>query len=88
VPPRIGTLLVPVPGLSGTVYDVGTTVLAPGNGASVDAFVGGDWLPLQWWERPPLRGGSPPARIVEIFVTVLTHLQGGRLTQSRLALPR
>lgn len=50
VPPRIGTLLVPVPGLSGTVYDVGTTVLVTGSGASVDAFVGGDWLPLQWWE--------------------------------------
>jgi hypothetical protein len=50
VPPRIGTLLVPVPGLSGTVYDVGTTVLVTGSGASLDAFVGGDWLPLQWWE--------------------------------------
>jgi hypothetical protein len=47
---RIGTLLVPVPGLSGTFYPAGTTVLVSGLGASVDAFVGGDWLPLHWWE--------------------------------------
>jgi hypothetical protein len=43
-------LLVPVPGLSGTVYPAGTTVAVTGRGASVDAFVAGDWLPLHWWE--------------------------------------
>jgi len=47
---RSGTLLVPVTGLSGTVYPVGTTVTLRGGGASVDSFVGGDWLPLVWWE--------------------------------------
>jgi hypothetical protein len=47
---RQGFLLVPVPGLSGTVYPVGTAVSVSGRGASVDAFVGGDWLPLAWWE--------------------------------------
>ncbi|MCW2601265.1 MAG: hypothetical protein JWM02_3094 [Frankiales bacterium] len=47
---RIGTLLVQVPGLSGIVYPAGTSVLLTGQGATLDAFVGGDWLPLQWWE--------------------------------------
>ena len=47
---RDGKLLVPVPGLSGTVYPTGTVVVLHGHGASVDAFVSGDWLPLQWWE--------------------------------------
>jgi len=47
---RVGTLLIKVPGLSGVVYPVGTSVVVTGHGASVDAFVGGDWLPLQWWE--------------------------------------
>lgn len=47
---RRGTLLVPVTGLSGTVYPAGTEVAVRGGGATVDAFVAGDWLPLQWWE--------------------------------------
>ncbi|MDX2850808.1 MULTISPECIES: hypothetical protein [Streptomycetaceae] len=47
---RSGTLLVPVPGLSGTLYPVGTRVAISGLGSSVDAFVDGDWLPLSWWE--------------------------------------
>ena len=47
---RSGVLLVPVPGLSGTVYPAGTTVHVSGRGSSVDAFVDGDWLPLAWWE--------------------------------------
>jgi hypothetical protein len=50
VAPRIGSLLVPVTGLSGTTYPPGTTVVTSGRGSSVDAFVGGDWLPLAWWE--------------------------------------
>lgn len=47
---RRGTLLVPVHGLSGTVYPAGTQVSVSGRGSSVDAFVDGDWLPLAWWE--------------------------------------
>jgi hypothetical protein len=47
---RDGTLLVPVTGLSGTTYPPGTAVITHDRGASVDAFVGGDWLPLAWWE--------------------------------------
>ena len=47
---RTGTLLVAVTGLSGTTYPAGTSVTIRGTGASVDAFVDGDWLPLAWWE--------------------------------------
>ncbi len=47
---RLGTLLVPVSGLSGTTYPTGTTVSISGRGAAVDGFVNGDWLPLAWWE--------------------------------------
>ena len=47
---RHGRLLVPVIGLSGTVYPVGTEVTLRGTGSSVDGFVDGDWLPLHWWE--------------------------------------
>jgi hypothetical protein len=50
---RLGTLLVPVPGLSGTTYPAGTQVVVRGQGAAVDAFVNGDWLPLAWWEFAP-----------------------------------
>ncbi|GGW44299.1 hypothetical protein [Streptomyces caelestis] len=47
---RLGTLLVPVSGLSGTTYPEGTRVAIRGSGGSVDGFVDGDWLPLAWWE--------------------------------------
>ncbi|MEU0336758.1 hypothetical protein [Streptomyces sp. NPDC006193] len=47
---RLGTLLVPVSGLSGTTYPEGTRVSIRGTGGSVDGFVDGDWLPLAWWE--------------------------------------
>jgi hypothetical protein len=50
VTPRRGTLLVPVPGLSGTLYPAGTSVFVRGHGSAVDGFVDGDWLPLCWWE--------------------------------------
>ena len=49
---RLGTLLVAVPGLSGTTYPAGTQVVVRGQGATVDAFVNGDWLSR--------RGGSSP----------------------------
>jgi hypothetical protein len=32
------------------VYPAGTEVFASGRGASIDAFLNGDWLPLHWWE--------------------------------------
>ncbi|MGX1762388.1 hypothetical protein ACWIG5_36765 [Streptomyces lydicus] len=47
---RLGTLLVPVLGLSGTSHPPGTTVTVRGRWATVDAFVDGDWLPLSCWE--------------------------------------
>ncbi|MET9831804.1 hypothetical protein ABZ078_21450 [Streptomyces sp. NPDC006385] len=47
---RLGVLLVPVSGLSGTSYPAGTRVTIRGTGGSVDGFVDGDWLPLAWWE--------------------------------------
>jgi hypothetical protein len=47
---RAVTLLVPVQGLSGVVYPAGTEVFSSGRGASIDAFLDGDWLPLHWWE--------------------------------------
>ncbi|GAA2474200.1 hypothetical protein GCM10010406_07760 [Streptomyces thermolineatus] len=50
MPQRLGTLLVAVPGLSGTVYPPGTPVAVRGRGSSVDGFIGGDWVPLSWWE--------------------------------------
>jgi hypothetical protein len=51
---RLGTLLVAVPGLSGTTYPAGTQVVVRGQGATVDAFVNGDWLSLTWWEFAPI----------------------------------
>jgi hypothetical protein len=44
------TLLVPVMGVSGQTYPIGTEVSVSGRGAAVDGFVSGDWLPLSWWE--------------------------------------
>lgn len=58
----MGSLLVPVAGLSGVTYPAGTTVVIRGQGASVDAFVGGDWLPLAWWEFTPLPEDAPASR--------------------------
>lgn len=49
---RLGTLLVPVAGLSGTTYPPGTTVSVRGRGATVDAFVKGTGCRC--------RGGSSP----------------------------
>ncbi|MFF8035782.1 MULTISPECIES: hypothetical protein [unclassified Streptomyces] len=52
---RLGTLLVPVSGLSGITYPEGTRVAINGTGGSVDGFVDGDWLPLAWWEFADIR---------------------------------
>jgi hypothetical protein len=43
-------LLVEVRGLSGRIYPAGTELFTSGHGPSVDAFIAGDWVPLQWWE--------------------------------------
>lgn len=47
---RTVRLLVPVTGVSGTTYPVGTEVSVSGSGGTVDGFAQGDWLPLRWWE--------------------------------------
>ena len=47
---RVVALLVPVMGISGRTYPVGTEVSISGGGTAVDGFVSGDWLPLRWWE--------------------------------------
>ncbi|WP_324165353.1 hypothetical protein [Amycolatopsis sp.] len=59
---RKGVLLVAVAGLSGKTYPAGTPVIIRGGGASVDAFVGGDWLPLAWWEFAPTADETPEGR--------------------------
>jgi hypothetical protein len=53
-------LLHPVRGLSGRTYSTGTELrVAIADGSSVDAFVGGDWLPLSWWEYAPIELDEP-----------------------------
>lgn len=56
---RFGKLLVAVSGLSGTTYPEGTRVAIRGTGGSVDGFVGGDWLPLAWWEFADIEPEEP-----------------------------
>jgi hypothetical protein len=55
---RVVRLLVPVMGVSGQTYPVGTEVSVSGRGADVDGFVAGDWLPLRWWEFADTRRGT------------------------------
>lgn len=55
---RAVRLLVAVKGLSGTTYPVGTEVRIAGTGSSVDGYVGGDWLPLSWWEYAELASSA------------------------------
>jgi hypothetical protein len=59
---RMGNLLVSVAGLSGVTYPAGTPVIIRGQGASVDAFVDGDWLPLAWWEFSRTSENAPTGR--------------------------
>lgn len=47
---RDARLLVPVRGVSGRTYAADTMVRVTGGGAVADAFVNGDWMPLNWWE--------------------------------------
>jgi hypothetical protein len=59
---RNATLLVPVRAVSGRTYPAGTTVTISGGGAVADAFVGGDWVSLSWWEfsETPPPAAEPP----------------------------
>ena len=57
---RDAKLLVAVRGLSGRTYPTGTVVRLSSGGAVVDAFVGGDWLPLSWWEFAECREAGEP----------------------------
>jgi hypothetical protein len=53
-------LLHPVRGLSGRTHPEGTELrVAAVDASSADAFVGGDWLPLSWWEYAPIEGDEP-----------------------------
>lgn len=47
---RTGRLLAAVRAMSGRCYPAGTVVLLFGTGASVDGWVGSEWVPLRWWE--------------------------------------
>ena len=47
---RLGRLLVSVRAMSGRSFPAGTIVQLVGNGAAVDAWVDGEWVPLRWWE--------------------------------------
>jgi hypothetical protein len=60
-PDRRGRLLVAVRGLSGRTYPPGTPVRFRGGGASVDARIRGEWVPLRWFELVE----EPPPRPVE-----------------------
>ena len=56
---RIATLLPPVRASPGGPTPEGTEVhVAAADTSSVDAFVGGDWLPLSWWEYAPVELGE------------------------------
>jgi hypothetical protein len=48
-----------VKGLSGRTHPKGTELrVAATDASSVDAFVGGDWLPLSWWEYALIEDGE------------------------------
>lgn len=60
---RVVTLLVEVGGLSGRRYPIGSEVQVRGIGSSVDGYIGGDWIPLAWWEYSEgLEEPSDPAQ--------------------------
>ena len=56
---RLGRLLVPVRAMSGRTHAAGTVVELVGNGAAVDAWAGGEWVPLRWWEFAESGAGEP-----------------------------
>ncbi len=60
---RNATLLVPVRAVSGRTYPAGTTVAISGAGAVADAFVGGDWMSLSWWEFSEADASAAVARV-------------------------
>jgi hypothetical protein len=58
---RFGRLLVDVRSVSGRTYAAGTAVRLVGSGATVDAWAGGEWVPLRWWEFAEARPSEPVA---------------------------
>ena len=56
---RTGRLLAAVRALSGRTYPAGTVVELQGRGARVDGRVGGEWVPLRWWEFAEGSPGEP-----------------------------
>jgi hypothetical protein len=72
---RCGRLLVAVRGLSGTTYPAGTTVRLVGRGCAVDGWVGGEWVPLRWWE---FAEASTPAEPVSVAARVRVPAAEGR----------
>ena len=58
-PTRSGRLLVAVTSLSGRTHPAGTTVRIVGTGGAVDAWAGGEWIPLRWWEFAEREDAEP-----------------------------
>ena len=58
---RLGRLLVSVRAMSGRTYPAGTVVELVGSGAAIDAWAGGEWVPLRWWEFAECGAGEPVA---------------------------
>ena len=56
---RLGRLLVSVRAMSGRTLPAGTVVKLVGSGAAVDAWAGGEWVPLRWWEFAECGAGEP-----------------------------
>ena len=59
---RTGRLLATVRALSGRTYPAGTVVELHGRGPRVDGRVGGEWVPLRWWEFAEGAPGEPLGR--------------------------
>jgi len=58
---RLGRLLVTVRAMSGRTYAAGTPVELVGTGSAVDGWVGGEWVPLRWWEFTETSDPEPVA---------------------------
>jgi hypothetical protein len=62
---RVGRLLVSVRAMSGRSYPAGTVVELVGSGSAVDAWAGGEWVPLRWWEFAECGVEEPATRETE-----------------------
>ena len=63
---RLGRLLVTVRAMSGRTFLAGMVVELVGSGAAVDAWVGGEWVPLRWWEFAECGAGEPVGAETEL----------------------